>query len=69
MMTLHELRQRWISSWDWIERQHILYVVQECKWKRAASAKALGISVKTLYNKLKSYELQEDIAARERMGV
>jgi DNA-binding NtrC family response regulator len=42
-------------SWDEVERQHILAAVDRNGGDRALSARELGISRKTLYNKLKEY--------------
>lgn len=40
-----------------IEKKHILKVLQERKWNKTLAAEALGISLKTLYNKLKMYHI------------
>ena len=39
-----------------VERQHIMRVLEAHEGNKVRTAKALGINVKTLYNKLKSYE-------------
>ena len=39
-----------------LEQQHILSVLQSCNDNRSRAAKALGISVATLWRKLKSYD-------------
>ena len=44
-------------SLDEIERRHIIKVLQSTGGNRARAAKILGIDPKTLYNKLKSYDL------------
>ncbi|MFH0736375.1 MAG: sigma-54 dependent transcriptional regulator [bacterium] len=41
-----------------IERNHILKVLNQQSWNRENSARALGISQKTLYSKIKNYNLQ-----------
>lgn len=41
-----------------IEKQHILKVLQERKGNKTLAAEALGISLKTLYNKLKMYHIE-----------
>ena len=41
-----------------VERQHILRVLESNEGNKVRTAKSLGINVKTLYNKLKSYEKQ-----------
>jgi DNA-binding NtrC family response regulator len=40
-----------------VERRHILKVLQRCSGNRARAAKILEIDPKTLYNKLKTYQL------------
>lgn len=40
-----------------MEKKHILKVLQERKWNKTLAAEALGISLKTLYNKLKMYHI------------
>lgn len=40
-----------------IEKKHILKVLQERNWNKTLAAEALGISLKTLYNKLKIYHI------------
>src|SRR5499426_501575 len=40
-----------------IERRHILKVLQRCSGNRARAAKILGVDPKTLYNKLKTYQI------------
>lgn len=42
-------------SWQEVERQHILAAVDRNGGDRAGTARELGISRKTLYNKLKEY--------------
>ena len=48
-----------LLSLDEIERRHILRVLQHSGGIRARAAKVLGVDPKTLYNKLKSYNLAE----------
>lgn len=43
------------ASWEQVERQHILAAVDRNGGDRAQTARELGISRKTLYNKLKDY--------------
>jgi DNA-binding NtrC family response regulator len=42
-----------------IERRHILKVLRQTGGNRARAAKVLGVDPKTLYNKLKTYEVSE----------
>src|SRR2546425_1002481 len=48
-----------LISLDDIERRHVLKVLQHCAGNRARAAKILGVDPKTLYNKLKSYHLED----------
>ena len=41
------------------EKSLILATLKECDGNRTRTAEALGISVKTLYNRLKAYDEQE----------
>ena len=43
---------------DEIERRHILYVLEQCDGSRTRTAETLGISIRTLRNKLKEYRNQ-----------
>ncbi|MGD8331501.1 MAG: helix-turn-helix domain-containing protein, partial [Acidobacteriota bacterium] len=42
------------------EKQLILATLDECEGNRTRAAKKLGISVKTLYNRLKAYEEKDE---------
>lgn len=42
-----------------VERQHILQALDLHEGNKVRTAKSLGINVKTLYNKLKTYAQQE----------
>jgi DNA-binding NtrC family response regulator len=46
------------SSIEEIERIHIKSVLEANRWNREQSARILGISLKTLYTKIKKYNLQ-----------
>lgn len=48
------------SSLQDLERQRILEVLESCRWHRGRAAEILGISVRTLYRKIKSYKLDKD---------
>lgn len=41
-----------------VERRHILEVLEHYKGNKTRAAKAMGITVKTLYNKLNLYRKQ-----------
>lgn len=47
-----------ILSLDTIEKAHIQRVLDEFDWNRESTAKALGIAQKTLYSKIKKYDLK-----------
>jgi len=40
-----------------MEKDYILKVLQETRWNKTQSARILGITKKTLYNKLRQYHL------------
>ena len=46
-------------SMDEIERNHILKVLDSNGWERTKTAEQLGISQKTLYSKIKKYQLEK----------
>lgn len=48
-----------IQTIDELEKQHIMAVLTNCGWEQGKTALALGISLKTLYNKIKKYNLKE----------
>jgi len=41
------------------EKEHIISVLNECKWNRNKAAVVLGINRTTLYNKMKKYNIKE----------
>jgi len=45
-----------------LERQRILEVLQSTRWHRGRAAEVLGISVRTLYRKIKAYRLDREEA-------
>lgn len=45
-----------------LERQRILEVLESCRWHRGRAAEVLGISVRTLYRKIKAYQLDNEPA-------
>lgn len=49
-----------ILSMDEIEKIHIAKALKKFDWDRAQTASSLGISPKTLYTKIKKYELKQD---------
>ncbi len=46
-----------------IEKQRILEVLESTHWHRGRAADILGISVRTLYRKIKAYDLDEEPVA------
>lgn len=59
--TLREsLELAWSAGWDLsrIEREYILTVLGAVDGQKAAAAEALGISLRTLYRKLKAYRIR-----------
>jgi len=49
-----------ILSMEDLERWHIGKVLDANRWDRTVTANQLGISPKTLYTKIKKYELKQD---------
>lgn len=49
-----------ILSMEEIEKRHIARALRFYKWDRAQTANKLGISPKTLYTKIKKYEIRQD---------
>lgn len=49
-----------ILSMDEVEKRHIYKALNFNKWERTQTASQLGISQKTLYTKIKKYELKQD---------
>ncbi|MFZ2325215.1 MAG: sigma-54 dependent transcriptional regulator [Ignavibacteriaceae bacterium] len=49
-----------ILSMEELERWHIFKVLSANRWDRTQTANQLGISPKTLYTKIKKYELKQD---------
>lgn len=48
-----------------VERQRILEVLETCHWHRGRAAEILGISVRTLYRKIKAYGLDHEPVAAQ----
>ncbi|MCL4547660.1 MAG: sigma-54 dependent transcriptional regulator, partial [Bacteroidetes bacterium] len=42
-----------------IEKRHIEYVLNDTKWNKSKAAEILGISLPTLYSKIKDYDLNQ----------
>ncbi|VAX35401.1 Response regulator of zinc sigma-54-dependent two-component system [hydrothermal vent metagenome] len=42
------------------ERDHIVSVLNDCRWNRNKAAAVLGVNRTTLYNKMKKYHISED---------
>lgn len=49
-----------VLSMDEVEKQHIKRALNLNKWDRTQTANQLGISPKTLYTKIKKYEIKQD---------
>jgi DNA-binding NtrC family response regulator len=49
------------ASLDEVERSHILRILRETGWNQSRASQILGIDRKTLYLKLKKYEIKEQI--------
>lgn len=60
MYPQHEEESGEILSIDEIEKIHIAKALKTFGWDRAQTASHLGISPKTLYTKIKKYELKQE---------
>ncbi len=49
-----------ILSMEEVEKRHIAQVLKRNRWDRTQTANQLGISPKTLYTKIKKYEIKQD---------
>ncbi len=49
-----------VLSMEEIEKRHIAKVLKRNRWDRTQTANQLGISPKTLYTKIKKYEIKQD---------
>ncbi len=53
------------ASLESVERQRILEVLENCHWRRGRAADILGISVRTLYRKIRAYGLDHEPVATQ----
>lgn len=60
LMTEEDARIAEILSMDEMEKYHIAKVLKLNRWDRTQTANQLGISPKTLYTKIKKYEIKQD---------
>jgi DNA-binding NtrC family response regulator len=60
LMDEEDLRVTEILSMDEMEKYHIAKVLKLNRWDRTQTANQLGISPKTLYTKIKKYEIRQD---------
>jgi DNA-binding NtrC family response regulator len=50
-----------LLSLEEVERRHIAKVLTHFKWDKTKSAESLGISLPTLYNKIKIFKIENRI--------
>jgi len=60
LMDEEDIRIAEILSMDDMEKHHIAKVLKLNRWDRTQTANQLGISPKTLYTKIKKYEIRQD---------
>ena len=60
LMNEENIRIAEILSMDEMEKHHIAKILKLNKWDRTQTANQLGISPKTLYTKIKKYEIRQD---------
>ncbi|TCS82445.1 sigma-54-dependent transcriptional regulator [Tepidibacillus fermentans] len=53
-----EVATHTMISLEELERQHIERVLKECDWNKTKAAQILGISLRNLYRKIESYQLE-----------
>ncbi len=49
-----------VLSMDEVEKKHIAHALKQNKWDRTQTANQLGISPKTLYTKIKKYQIKQE---------
>jgi DNA-binding NtrC family response regulator len=60
LMNEEDIRIAEVLSMDEMEKYHIAKVLKLNRWDRTQTANQLGISPKTLYTKIKKYEIKQD---------
>jgi len=60
LMNEEDIRIAEVLSMDEMEKYHIAKVLKLNRWDRTQTANQLGISPKTLYTKIKKYEIRQD---------
>jgi transcriptional regulator of acetoin/glycerol metabolism len=48
-----------MKSLEEMEKEHIIEVLHQTNWNRSKTARILGIDRKTLYDKMKRYEINK----------
>jgi len=61
LVSEQELPRILATSKNHLESAFILEVLKDCHWNRTEAAKKIGISRRTLYNKIAKYELEPEI--------
>ena len=56
----HSHKPEHVLSMDEVEKKHIAHALKLNKWDRTQTANQLGISPKTLYTKIKKYQLKQE---------
>ena len=49
----------WTRPWPWSEKQILLETLKSLDWNRQLTARTLGISRTTLFNKMRRFELKD----------
>lgn len=57
------------KSLEEVEKAYIIHALDVLNGNKMKAAKALGITIKTLYNKLHQYDLFKVYAVRKRNGI
>jgi len=48
-----------LLSIDELEKNHILFVLEQCEWNKTKAAEVLGISLRNLYRKIETYGIEK----------
>lgn len=56
--TFYELKDENFVTLEELEKEYLLKVLQHTEWNKEKAARILGVSVKTVYNKIEKYQIK-----------